>query len=312
MIKLDELFTVEHGTDLELINCDEIAGDIPFISRTSSNNGIAAFVKLRDDIPPMPGNAITVALGGSVLSSFYQKKPFYTSFHIAGLYPKQDLSVSQMIFYCAAIEKNKYKYNYGRQANKTLKEILVPAINEIPRNVNDTKPIIPFKESPLNPHKLPFNPASWQGFLLKDLFDVFASQDNNITESNPGKTPYISSSQQNNGISAFIYNHPSQDSNTITVARNGSVGSAFYHPYKYCASPDDVRIFKPKFEINKYIALFLTVLIEKEKYRYAYGRKFGTKRMKETKIFLPVKKDKSPDWEYVENYVKTLPYSSNL
>ena len=49
-----------------------------------------------------------------------------------------------------------------------------------------------------------------------------------------------------------------------------------------------VIILKPKFEINKYIGLFLKTLIYKEKYRYSYGRKSGIERMKESKIKLPV------------------------
>jgi len=88
-------------------------------------NGVVARIKLLDDLEPMPANAITVALSGSVLSSFYQEEPFYTAFHIACLYSKAAMSKVEMLYYCAIIEHNKYRYNFGRQANKTLKNILV-------------------------------------------------------------------------------------------------------------------------------------------------------------------------------------------
>ena len=41
------------------------------------------------------------------------------------------MTEQEMLFYCAAIEQNKYQYSYGRQANKTLKNILVPLIKKV-------------------------------------------------------------------------------------------------------------------------------------------------------------------------------------
>ena len=158
------------------------------------------------------------------------------------------------------------------------------------------------------------NTDCWKWFRLDDkrLFEIASSKDSNLLESGQGRVPYISSSQLNNGVSGFVDEPPSHPSNTITVARNGSICSAFYQTVDYCASPDDVRILIPKFPMNRFTGIFLTVLIEMEKFRYAYGRKFGTKRMKETFIKLPVKVNQEPDWEWIENYIKSLPYSDNL
>jgi 16S rRNA A1518/A1519 N6-dimethyltransferase RsmA/KsgA/DIM1 with predicted DNA glycosylase/AP lyase activity len=128
LVKLGDIFEVKQGKSLELINCEETENGVCFVSRTSTNNGVAARVKELYDVEPMPPKAITVALSGSVLSSFYQEEPFYTAFHIACLYPKATLSQEEMLYYCAIIEHNKYRYNFGRQANKTLKNILVPLI----------------------------------------------------------------------------------------------------------------------------------------------------------------------------------------
>lgn len=145
----------------------------------------------------------------------------------------------------------------------------------------------------------------WKSFKLSDLFDIYSTKDTNILDSQIGPTPYVSASQLNNGVCSLISQVPSQVAGKITVARNGSVGSAFYHSYNFCASPDDVRVFNPKFKMSQNIGIFLSVLIEKEKFRYAYGRKFGTKRMIETSIKLP-SQNGSPDWEWIENYVKNI------
>lgn len=147
---------------------------------------------------------------------------------------------------------------------------------------------------------------TWKYYKIRDLFDISVSKDKNLLSSDFGRTPYVSSSANNNGVSCCVDSVPSIEANTITVARNGSVGATFYQPNMYCASPDDVRILSPKFKITPAIGLFLCTIIEQEKYRYAYGRKFGTKRMSDTRIKLP-SKDDAPDWEYIEEYVtKTL------
>jgi hypothetical protein len=127
-VKISDIFDIKNSQGLELLNCEHTEDGIYFVSRSSKNNGIAARVEPLDDLEPMPAGAITVALSGSVLSSFYQDEPFYTAYHIAALYPKQALTIEEMIYYACVIEQNKYRYSFGRQANKTLKNLLIPKI----------------------------------------------------------------------------------------------------------------------------------------------------------------------------------------
>ena len=116
---------------------------------------------------------------------------------------------------------------------------------------------------------------------------------------------------KNNGLVGFVNTRPEHRGNVLTVARNGSVGETFYQEKDFC-STEDVHVFNPKFKMNKYIALFLITLIRKEKYKYSYGRKWGLERMNESIIKLPICNTGNPDWQFMEDYVKSLPYSSNL
>ena len=58
--------------------------------------------------------------------------------------------------------------------------------------------------------------------------------------------------------------------------------------------------------------MFLKTIISCSKYKYDYGRKFNQDRIRETILLLPAKlnsKNKyEPDWQYMENYIKSLPY----
>ena len=64
------------------------------------------------------------------------------------------------------------------------------------------------------------------------------------------------------------------------IARNGSVGSVLYHNNPYCSSSDDIRVLTSNFGMNKCSALFIKTILEQEKFKYAYGRKLGTSRIK--------------------------------
>ena len=119
-----------------------------------------------------------------------------------------------------------------------------------------------------------------------------------------------------NRISAYISNDEHlHQGNTITVSYNGSIAEAFYQATKFWAT-DDVNVLYPKFALNRYIAMFLITLIHREKYRFNYGRKWDKELMESSLIKLPAVKIATnkyePDWQFMEDYIKSLPYSSCL
>ena len=58
--------------------------------------------------------------------------------------------------------------------------------------------------------------------------------------------------------------------------------------------------------------MFILPIIKKEKYRYNYGRKWESSRMKESLIKLPVDNFGEIDIELMESYIKSFPYSKSL
>lgn len=62
-----------------------------------------------------------------------------------------------------------------------------------------------------------------------------------------------------------------------------------------------------------YIGLFIATVIENsEGYKWNYGRQCRINDTKNIKIKLPVDSKGDPDWQFMEDYIKSLPYSSNL
>ncbi len=139
LIKLSEIFTVTYGTKFDMNKMTVgLNSNIAFISRSSKNNGIVAFVDKFSSKEPLQPGLITVTLSGTyVLSAFLQEIPFYTDQNVAVLKAKQKLSKEEKLYYCMCITANRYRYGaFGREANRTLKDLLLPTIDEVPDWVN--------------------------------------------------------------------------------------------------------------------------------------------------------------------------------
>jgi hypothetical protein len=316
MKRLDEIFDICYGSLLDLNKCIicEKPDGYNFVSRSEKNCGVSARILKEETQKPFPAGLITVAMGGTVLSSFVQQELFYTGQNIKVLKPKKEMSDLVKLYYCYCIEQNRFRFStFGREANVSFESIIVPDIEELPDDLNKRSiSDYDIERKPILDKKIEFNTNNWKWFRIEDLFNVYTSREKNAMSRIEGKTPFISSTMFSNGVSKYVDDEPTLPGNTITVARNGSVCCAFYQPIPYCASPDDIRVFEPKFVLNKYLAQFIIPVIEKEKFRYAYGRKFGTKRMNATKIKLPITSSGTPDWQFMEDYIKSLNYSNNI
>jgi hypothetical protein len=313
---VSDIFDVRYGHSLELnaLALSNPNDGVAFVSRQAGQNGISAYVQYIDDVEPAPKGEITCALSGNgVLTTCVQEAPFYTGFHVAILHPKVTLSKQQSLFYCLCIKANRFRYSYGRQANKTLQELQIPSIHEIPNWVagTDLNQLDGFN-SPLESAKPEINAAKWLPFRYDVLFDIERGRGPRKTSlTGDGGTPFLTSIEYNNGLTGYTSESPEHAGNVITVNRNGSVGEAFYQPEPF-STTEDVHVLKPKFQLNKFIGMFLTSLIRKEKYRFNYGRKWGLERMNKSFIYLPANPNGEPDWTFMEGVIKSLPYSKSI
>jgi len=316
MKKLSELFSIKNSQSLELLNCNQVEDGFCFVARTEKNNGITARIEKLENLDPMPAGAITVALSGSVLSSFYQDEPFYTAFHVASLYPKMELSKEQMIYYAYVIEQNKYRYSFGRQANKTMKDILVPDIDELPDFANRIYfSNIVFEKEPVLSKKFMFNTENWGWFKIADIFRLAKCKCSNATEllEDGNDIAYVGAKKKLNGFMKKVSLVPNlvTKGNCIVFIGDGqgSVGYCTYQPVDFIGSTTLTAGYSSK--LNQYNALFFVAVLDLERYRYSFGRKYGLNEVKDKKIKLPAINGQ-PDWQFMENYIKSLPYSKSI
>lgn len=200
----------------------------------------------------------------------------------------------------------------------------------------DSEPSIKISSLPHSKPEVKLTPAStWRAFRYDDIFSIrkgyynkkpFMSElDTDIpfigaTENSNGRTGYVDivdlrkcsrdgSINEKEAIDKKLFPAPA-----ITVSNNGSVGEAFYQPIDFTCSHDVNPLYlkATEVELNPHIAMFLIALIRAEKYRWGYGRKWRPSRMPSSIICLPVDNDGNPDWQYMEDYIKSLPFSSSI
>ncbi len=313
MIKVSDLFDVRYGVNLELNKLELDSHGVNFVSRTAKNNGVSARVKLIEGVTPLEAGLITVAGGGSVLETFLQPEPFYSGRDLYYLRQKVDLTNAQKLYYCLCIRSNKYRYNYGRQANRTLGDIVVPIPSDLPKWVSSEKieDYSHVQGRVLSGDVDNLQTQKWKWFRYDTLFEIKKGKRLTKQHMVQGETLFIGSTDTKNGLTARIGQAPIHSQNTISISYNGSVAEAFYQPEPYWAT-DDVNVLYPKFSLNPFIGLFLCTVIKQEKYRYNYGRKWHLGRMNESLIKLPATTDGTPDWRYMENYVKHLHFSAGV
>jgi hypothetical protein len=145
----------------------------------------------------------------------------------------------------------------------------------------------------------------WGEFFIEDIFNIKAGKRLTKTEMKHGKMPFIGASDSNNGITNFVSNtNSSLDSNVLGVNYNGSVVENFYHPYKAIFSDDVKRLSLKDAEGNKFLYLFIKMIILKQKSKFQYAYKFNQERMLRQKILLPINSKGEPDYAFMEHFMR--------
>lgn len=173
--------------------------------------------------------------------------------------------------------------------------------------------------------------SEWKRFEYSKIFDVKKGFYNRKPEhSTEGKIPFLGATERCNGVTEYYsiedidaasktgdeHDVPIEEKifpqNALCVTNNGSVGCAFFQPIPFTCSHDVNPLYILKGQFNVYTALFVATIVEIDKYRWAYGRKWRPERMIKSQINLPARRIEGvfePDWDYMEEYMRLLPYN---
>lgn len=296
----------DHGQRLKIL--DRRKGDTPLITAGSFNNGVADYIS-----PPNKqkkfSNCLTIDMFGKC---FWQEGEFVCDDNI---YPIIGIANKYVgMFLCTIIEKS-ISFSFGKQfREKELLKIKISmpidsqgkpnwkAMEEYMKSVErDTNKSI----NQLLPNNIQLS-CQWKKFKIHNYFVITGSKTTSlpILKRKAGTHPYVTTQATNNGIAGY-FSVFTEKGNVLCV--DSAVGGWMTYQDKDFSASDHVEKLIPKFNLTKNIALFICSIWNKlyAFSKYSYALKASQMQLKKESIILPMKND-SPDWEYMENYMKQL------
>ena len=307
--------------NLTIADLDD-GGNTPVIVNSAENNGVGG----HSFLPPTESKGIiTFSDTTEGNTFFYQDSDFIGFSHVQGMYPINRIWSEKELLFLVSILKfsNSWRYNYGRKMrrdNISKSYILLPQDeNGMPdyKFMSDYIDSLKSKHvTTINkPNNISLNTLNWKYFKIGDYFDVsLSSGDLKINDCAEGKIPLISSDSSNNGYIGYI----DQEGDGLAEIFSGNkitvdmFCNAFYQEKDfYSVSHGRVNILTPRFEMDKNIALFIVTIINKEQFKYSYGRAVYSSEICNMLIKLPSINNR-PDWDYMKNYISNLPYAERI
>ena len=314
--RIGDMFDVSYGKFIAKKEADENA-NIPHITASGVNNGISYNVSEA----MFPANCLTVASDGAIGATYYQDTPFSASNIVSVLVPHTGIDLSKYValFICTAIKAASRKYSWGgfkfsvdRVRNTT---ILLPQTPDhtpdfdyMENYMKEITKLAAKRVEKLKGEKpqTKIDTSNWKRFEVGELFDVANGKKYPSSIRQTGELPLISTTANNNGISDYIKDrNDGVYSNCITVAYSGSVGATFYHKEKVFVGETVIALL-PKFKMNQYSGLFICSILSKINSKFSYTQKIKVLQYKNEAISLPVTPEGTPDFDYMENYMKNL------
>ena len=156
------------------------------------------------------------------------------------------------------------------------------------------------------------NVDSWKEFRLGDLFSEMHKAEAHVKgELECYDVPldntirFVSRTEMNNGCDCYVLNNSlSGIEKANAIAIGDTTATCFYQGEDFVCG-DHMVICRADW-INLHTALFIISILKQEKYKYSYGRAFKMELISNTMLKLPAAADNTPDWDYMESYIKSL------
>lgn len=321
----------------------EDGDEIAYIGAKKSDNGVMRYVKRVENLVSRGNCIVFIGDGqGSVGYSLYQPVDFIGSTTLIVGY-NEHLNPYNAAFLVSVLDLERFRYSFGRKYKKEVvanTKIQLPAIK---LDNGDYTPdwkymedfvkdqIIPqlpkkaqrvwlqkYDTTPQKQEIMKLNTEEWEWFSVENFceypYKAKAYNANELTEclsNDPKAILYVTRTDVNNGCKGYVVNdgfEAVERGNAITI---GDTTSTIFYQNKDFICGDHMVVLRSKF-FNIYTGLFITALLNKERFRYNYGRAFTMDIIAKTRIKLPVTPSGEPDWKFMEDYIKSLPYSKNI
>jgi len=324
--KVGDLFDINDTIKFNPRNNHLPAGDVPYITRTSKNNG--HFDSYSDDSGQFTnkGNCITCGIEGAV--AFYQPNDFIAGINV---YTLRHERMTQRIglYLCSVLNMQSWKYGFvngrtlGRIKAETIQLPVKPGTDEVDYTEDDIdwaymesyiqeleesyiqeleESYIQeldayLKETGLDDYTLTDDEREvlerepvFKEFEVGELFDCSTTKSYNPNKGDlpNGNTPYVTRSAFNNGISGYFDDESGVFMNDGNCITIGAEGGvAFYQPDDFIAG---IKVYTLRHDrMNCEIGMFLCGALNVHSHIYSYTNARVLDKIKAETVQLPVK-----------------------
>ncbi|EAK0456415.1 methyltransferase [Campylobacter upsaliensis] len=325
--QVKDVLSIQNGKGITTEEIEENAGDFAVVQSGEENNGVLGKIdlnhcKLKGYIYTEKP-CLTVARSGSAGFVSFQKDGCVVGDSAKILLLPDEVAKTEIyLFLHSILTANRFKYDYGRKVteNKYMSDYIdLPAITK----GHKKKPDFEFMENyikslhykPLTTknrpeNALPLNIEKWGEFLLTDIFSIDIAKSADIGSLDNGDTIFIGRTDINNGVQGFVAPKDITKGNCITISMVGT-NIALWQEKDFQAS-QNIAILRGS-ELNRHKALFICSLLNFDiKLRYSYGRTIKRNDLEKTIIKLPINHKGELDFDFMENYIKSLPYGDRI
>ena len=153
--------------------------------------------------------------------------------------------------------------------------------------------------------------SNWKQFKVIDLFEVKNTHSilKNEVEEDSGTDPYVTASNENNGVYTYIaYNEDLKEAGNCIMIGGKTLTITYQKEDFYSNDSHNLALYlkTSRYRTEKVQLFFVTALKASIGHTYSWGDSISSKSIKKDIIMLPTDKDGNPDFSYMETYMKNL------
>ncbi|MFZ1971059.1 MAG: restriction endonuclease subunit S [Candidatus Nanoarchaeia archaeon] len=300
MSKIKDLFNIENANSKGFEDYEK--GEIPFVTNGDYDNAVLGLVKpfRKDKVFKESSICVSTFCEASV-----PEVPFLARGNggsgLVVLVPKKEMSKEELYFYASQINKLRWRFSFSRMLiNRRIENLELVDYKKLDFKIKEKLNEFLPKE------KIRIKIQENRNIEILRVDDLCEVETRKALPQNAstldGKTPYVTTSAFNNGVSGFAEEKPNSKGKCLTIALNGSVGEVFFQIDNFITSGDNA-VLTLKEGYNPYFLIYLGVLLRNNQWRYNYYRKLTIGKLKTLKLPIPFNNGKI-DLDYIEKLVK--------
>lgn len=297
-------------------------GQIPLVScktEKTPDHGVEGYF----DIPfrQTYENCVTITCDGDQPSTaFYHPYRFAAMDNVLVCVRKTGVKLTTILYFVANLNLQRWRFSYGRKCyqNKKNKLLVIFPLKEsgeidedyIEKTLENVtlKQFMPRKKVPSKMD----TELRLASVPITKLFELHSGDYHNASSLPSGTIPLVSCGENYNGIIRFCRVPKNKVyTNTLTIAYNGQPLTTKLHLYKFAAK-DDVAVCLPKTPLKLSTLVFVQYMLNREKWRFSYGRKCFNEKLRQMSVLMPVGRSGKIDETAMEEIVRNTSYWNYL